>query len=118
MSFFFFSFQIREIAVLRHNFEQRNWVEKQLRNEGIEYLRRQTDRQKEIFRGENHILNIPFIRRISEREFVSPYNGISRNLFMFVENKHLQIKRSDLISPNCYTHEEVARRFLYHFRFG
>ena len=45
MSPFFLSFfQIREIAVLRHNFEQRNWVEKQLRNEFIEYLRRHTDR--------------------------------------------------------------------------
>ena len=34
------------------------------------------------------------------------------------KKKHLQIKRSDLIGPNCFTHEEVVRRFLYHFHFG
>ena len=42
LPFFLSFFQIREIAVLRHNFEQRNWVEKQLREgrkeEFIEYL--------------------------------------------------------------------------------
>ena len=54
--FFLSFFQIREIAVLRHNFEQRNWVEKQLRNEFIEYLRRHTDRQgdKKEISGEKH----------------------------------------------------------------
>ena len=46
--FFFLSFfQIREIAVLRHNFEQRNWVEKQLREgrRNSSNTSAQTDRQ-------------------------------------------------------------------------
>ena len=42
-------FQIREIAVLRHNFEQRNWVEKQLREgrRNSSNTSAQTDRQTE-----------------------------------------------------------------------
>ena len=44
----------------------------------------------------NHILNIPIIRRISEREFSSPYDGtLYRNLFMFVANQTIQIASFD-----------------------
>ena len=42
------------------------------------------------------ILNIPLIRRISGRDFLSPYNGtLYRNLFMFVANWTNQIASFD-----------------------
>ena len=49
-------------------------------------------------RGSPHILNILFIRRISGREFLSPYNRtLYRNLFMFVAKQTSpdQMKQSD-----------------------